>query len=226
MTTTHSKSQHDDDQDEVTVVEAAPDPDLARAAQLESQDSENAEFAEAEAKFAQKERIHAQHLMAEGNIADGARYAHDAVAHMHDAQSVMDHVDTDDATVEQLRDKKQRELSLSVREMSAQNLMTLRDAVSAVREYVENMSELDIRKLSHAAQLSDVVVEQKRQIILNTGTNIEITLNSVEQAHHEPYALVKDLVTFTTIAMELATHLPKLLELLKAFGQILLQFHF
>lgn len=226
MSSPHTKSQHNGAQPQDTIVEADPDPNAARAAQLDSEDSEDAEFAQAEADFARKERLHARHLVEEGKVAEGEQYAHDAIDRMRDANTIMAHVQRGDAEVDRLRDAKHHELSLAVREMPDQSLMTLRDAVSAVRAYAENLTEGDVRKLSRVALLSEDVIEQKRQIILTTGVNIEITLNSVEQVRRDPYSLVRELVTFTTVAMELASHLPKLLDLINEFGRVLLQFRF
>ena len=225
MSMPHSKSHASDDSEQQRIVDADPNPDTERAAQLDSEDEEDAEFGKAEAEFAVKERIHGKHLIHEGKVQEGLAYVHDAKDRLQDANRIYDRVTIGDAEVDQMLSAKRQELALVVRGMSDQNLFTLRDAVSGVRSYVEDLGVFDLRKLSLASQLDESLVIQKRLTVIATGQNIEITLNSPDVARRDPVALVRDLITFTTVAMELATHLPQLMSLMNEFGKLLLQFH-
>jgi hypothetical protein len=224
MNAPHPRHRTDHDQPNV-VVEADPDPNAARAEQLDRANAEKAEFAKAEAEFAKKEFEHGEHLVSEGKEQEGTAYEHDATSHMQDARHIMDDASSGDREVDRMRETRRKELSLMVAAMPDQTLFTLRDAVSSVRSYVENMTELDTRMLTLAMRLSDEVVEQQRLIVIATGQNIEFTLNSIEQSRRDAPGLVRDLVTFMTITIEFATHLPQLMALVNEFGRLLLQFH-
>lgn len=221
-----SHQPSDDDMDQMRVVDADADPKANQIERMENESAAEIAFAEAAAEFARHEYDVGGDLIKEGKAQDGAELRRDATRRMNDAAAIMAQADEHEKHAEKIREVKRRELSRELRDWSDQSLLTLRDAVSEVRAYVEQMTDLDIRKVLRASDLSDDDIAQKRDIIIEYGQTIEISLNSVEQARHDPYTLVRHLVTFTTIALELARYLPPLMEKMNEFGRLLLQFHF
>lgn len=212
--------------DQNRVVDADVDPRTAKIERIENESATEAEFAEAEAEFARRQYDMGGDLIKDGKVQDGNSLRHNASLHMRDAATIMAHADQHEKEAERLREDKRHELSRELREWSDQSLITLRDAVSSVRTYVEQMTDFDVRKVLRASDLSEDDIAHRRDVIIDYGQIIEVTLNSVTQARHDPYTLVKYLVTFTTLTLELARYLPPLMEKMNEFGRLLLQFHF
>jgi hypothetical protein len=214
-----------DDNNADRVVDADPDPITVRAAQLIRKAAANAAFARAKARFADKELLHAQFLSDEGQGEEADVFTNEAIKLMEESDRIMDQALEEDEEVKQLLDGRRREVSQALTEMPNQSLLTLRDAVSSVREFVENLSDLEIHTLSHASHQSEAMVKHQRDVVVTTGQHIEITLISIEQVRRNPNALAKQLMTFITIALEFANYLPKLHEMVSQLGRLLLQFH-
>lgn len=228
MTTSNDRSQqqNDDLNDPNRIVEAEQDPTTTKIERLESEANEETRFAQAEARFAHWEHEVGAERIREGDTQEGNELIHDAAGRMDDAADVMEHAEEELLVAERLREDKRHELSRDLRKWDDQRLITLRDAVHSVRVHVEEMSDLDVRKIVRASAFSEDEVTRKREAIIEYGQTIEITLNEFNTVRRDPFALIKDLMAFTTFVYELAHYLPSLMEKLSEFGRILLQFRF
>lgn len=221
-----SQQPYNDDPDQNRVVDADQDPTSAKIERLEHDAREETKLAQAEARFADLERRVGRDLMRDGREEEGVALIHDAAGHFNKAADVLNHVDEEIVAADRLRDEKRHALSRDLRKWDDQRLITLRDVVHSVRAHVELMSDLDIRKIVRASEFSEEEIARKRETIVECGQTIEITLNEFSTVRRDPYALIKDLMTFTTIVYELAHYLPSLMEKLSEFGRLLLQFRF
>lgn len=228
MSTPHDRSQqqNDDLNDPKRIVDAEQDPTTTKIERLETEANEETRFAQAEARFAHWEQVVGSDRIREGDIQAGNALIHDAAVRMDDAAHVMEYADKEIVEAERLREDKRHELSRDLRKWDDQRLITLKDAVRSVRTYVEEMSDLDIRKIVRASDFTEDEVTRKRETIIEYGQTIEITLNEFNTVRRDPFALIKDLMTFTTFVYELAHYLPSLMEKLSEFGKLLLQFRF
>ena len=207
------------------IVDADPDPIAERAAHLMHRAAEEAAFAREQSRFAQKTLDYSTDLDEEGQTDESEEYMREGTALMAAANQHMDRALEEDAEVKRLLEGKRHDMSRALSIMPDQNLYTLHDAVSAVREYVGSLSDLQIYDLGHAAHQSPAAVKAQCDVVVATGHHIEITLVSIEQVRRDPYSLAKQLVTFITIAMEFAKYLPKLHELMGTLWQVLASFH-
>ena len=228
MSTPHDRSQqpNDDLNDPNRIVDAEQDPTTTKIERLETEANEETRFAQAEARFAHWEHEVGAERIREGDIQVGNALIHDAAGRMDDAAHVMEYADKEIVEAERLREEKRHALSRDLRKWDDQRLITLKDAVRSVRTYVMEMSDLDIRKIVRSSDFTEDEVTRKRETIIEYGQTIEITLNEFNTVRRDPFALIKELMTFTTFVYELAHYLPSLMEKLSEFGRLLLQFRF
>ena len=105
MANHHSIPPSDDAEDRI--VEAAPDPQVERIADLTERSANDAAFAELEADFAEQQHQYADQLAEEGRKDDADAYAHDAIAHLKDAKRVMGQAREEESEAERLRRQRQ-----------------------------------------------------------------------------------------------------------------------
>lgn len=228
MATQPNRSPNDNNDDRI--VEAAPDPQVMRIADLTERSANDAAFAELEANFAEEQHDYADLLAAEGRKEEADSYAHDAIAHLRDAKRVMAQAGQEKTEAEHLRRQRQERLSTDLRTMPDQQLVTLRDAVQSVRIAVEELSPRDMQVMRRLALASNPPIDQDRiedwrATVITTAIRIEVTLETPERARHNAFQLVRDLSTFAAVAVDLAKLAPQLMGLLEQFGHLILQFH-
>jgi hypothetical protein len=212
------------------IVEAAPDPQVERIADLTERSANDAAFAELEAAFAEQQREYADQLAEEGRKDDADAYAHDAIEHLKDAKRVMGQAREEESEAERLRRQRQQRLSTDLQTMPDQQLITLRDAVQSVRIAVEELSPRDLQVMRRLALVGNPAIEPEqiegwRTTVINTAIRIEGTLENPASARHNAFQLVRDLSVFATVALDLAKLAPQLMGMIEQFGHLILQFH-
>ncbi|HZC06778.1 MAG TPA: hypothetical protein VE338_14170 [Ktedonobacterales bacterium] len=224
MSTPHPRHRQDDDRQH-PIVDADSEPGAQRAEDLERDDNEDTQLAQELAEVAIKLQAHAAHETEAGKKQAGHDLRHEALMIARVANHLLDEVGQGDKEVERLLEGQRQDVSQALVHAPNQSLFTLRDAVDKVQTYVAHLSELEVVKLSKTTGQSEVVVEQKRSVIIAVGEHIDVTLNNIEQARKDPNALARDLMMFFSIAWDLAQHLPKLLEMMNELAEFLSHFH-
>lgn len=212
-----------DDNDDI--VDAEPDPITVEIAHSQQTADEEASFAKAEAGFSTQEHRHADQLRTEGRWLEAESYDGDARERMLDAQRVMQEANAAEQAANKFREEKKHRLALDLQQMSNQSLASLRTAVVDVRAFVQNLTPADKLKVGLRTGFDEQRIEELRERVIVTGYAIEQALTSEEDVRRDAQRIIIDLVTFTAAVMTIADHIPALMDLVRHFGQLLLQFH-
>ncbi len=220
---------NDDDDDRI--IDAPPDPQVQQIADISGRSTNDASFAQQEANFSRLEHDYSDQLATEGRNEEANRYSQDASAHMTDAERVMMQAKEEERKAERLRQQQRGFLSQSLQALPNQQLVTLRDAVKAVRLSVEDLTPRDLQLMQRIAAVNEpgfdeALIEEWRETVINTAITIEVTLGSSEGVHHNAAQLVRDLSVWIAAALELAKLAQPLKNLIEQYGHLLLQFHF
>ncbi len=226
MTAPHPRThRHQDDPISDNIIDAEPDPVAIEVAHLLRRAAAHAAIARAQQRFATTEAAYGQELNDDGMDDDGDAVTSDAIHLMDDAEHFLEQALAEKHEARALLEKRRREVSLALREMPNQNLLTLRDSVESVRQYIEGMSESDVRTIIEQSHQSENIIQHERDVAVTTGQHIEIILINIEEVRRDPNTLGKQLMTFITLALGFANYLPKLMELVNQLGRVLQQFH-
>lgn len=211
--------------DDDNVVEAAVDPTVKHIEDLRKAADDDSAFAKSQADFAAVEHDHAVQLRAEHRDAEADEINRDALQQMDAAKRTMQHSTEEAAEADVLETQQKHKWAGELRAMPNQSLDTLRTAVSRVRTFVEEMSPGDLLAVGLAAQMNGQQLSALRQQITTTGLALEEALVSPQSVRANAGRIVEDLVAFVAAVMTIADHLPPLFELMRHFGQLLMQFH-
>ncbi len=222
MSDTQQSNNTDNDPN---IVDADGDPLVQRIQHERELDDEEAEFAAQEAAFAAAAEQRAKHLHEEHRDTEAQQIHHEASWLMDDAIKTMQEVNRHDAVVVALEAQRKQQLSVTLLEMPRQRLITLRDAVSRVTEYVENLSPEDKLAIGLSARMDASHLEEIRGEIIVRGQALDQALSTEHKVKQNPMAVIEELVAFTAAVMTIANNFEPLLKLARDFGQLLLQFH-
>ncbi len=225
---THQPTPSDDDEG---IVEAVPESNAQEINDLSTDSAHRFGFAMREAKFAQHVFRYAEDMHKRGRMADADRFTHDAEDLMDDAEENLEQAEEEEERAQRLRQQQQHQLSMALQAMHDTQLMTLRDAVQSVRRAVEDLTPTEVQRMRRIARSSeepvaDSQIEVWRETVVTTAIRIEVSLENPDTARHSAVHLVRDLSLFAAAAVELAKLAPQLMDVLRQFGQMILQFHF
>lgn len=223
---TMAQPQHDNQaNDDPTIIEAATDPLLSRIEHERKVDDEEAGFAAQEAAFAAAAEQRAKHLHEEHRDEEAEEIHREASWLMGDAIHTMQEVNDHEKEVMALEAQRKDQLAVVLREMPRQGLQTLRDAVSRVTEFVENLTPEDKLAIGLNAHMDATHIEDVRAEIIVRGQTLDQLLATEARVRHSPAAVIEELIAFTAAVMTIADHFEPLLRLAHEFGHLLLQFH-